>query len=142
MDTVNMNLGLGRITGYLAYKQSSNINISLSEVHYNISKTEAPSTRTLGNELRDLHNNNNTVKTHHGGHTHTHTHSKKEIPKSNNMYAALQTIPLQNNTQYCRKKVQGHGQNNPNFSSRNKISPLPPTIFNPKQTASWEAAER
>jgi hypothetical protein len=40
---------------------------------------------------------------------------------------------------YCRKKLQGHCQNNPNFPSRNKISP---TILNPKKTASWETAER
>jgi hypothetical protein len=57
------------------------------------------------------------------------------------MFAALQTIPLHNNAQYCRKKVQGHCQNNPNFPSRNKIS-RPPTILNPKKTASWQTAER
>jgi hypothetical protein len=82
---------------------------------------------------------NNTVKTHHG----RHTHSKKQIPKSNNTFAALRTIPLQNNSQYCRKKVQGHCQNNPNFPSRNKTAPPPPpTILNPKKTASWETADR
>jgi hypothetical protein len=78
---------------------------------------------------------NNTVKTHHG----RHTHSKRQIPKSNNTFAALLTIPLQNNAHYCRKKAQGHGQNNPNIPSRNKI---PPTVLNPKKTASWETAER
>jgi hypothetical protein len=78
---------------------------------------------------------NNTVNTHHGRHT-----QQKQIPKSNNTFAALRTIPLQNNAQYC-KKVQGHYQNNLNFPSRNKISP-PPTILNTKKTASWETAER
>jgi hypothetical protein len=80
----------------------------------------------------NIHKNN--LKTHHGKHT-----PQKQLPKSNNTFDALWTIQHQNKTQYCTQ-VQGHSPNNPNFPSRNRK--YPPTILDPKNTASWGAAER
>jgi hypothetical protein len=54
---------------------------------------------------------NNTVKTHHGRHA-----QQKQIPKSNNVFTALRTIPLQNNAQILQKEIAGPLSKQPELS--------------------------
>jgi hypothetical protein len=62
---------------------------------------------------------NNTVKTHHGRHTHSESKYQNQTIRSQPFGPYHSRIM----PKYCRKKLQGHCQNNPNFPSRNKNPP-------------------